>query len=106
MGMIMKAIYLKIAGCVVLALAVIIGIAVFWPGGASGPAEPQDTEQVQKQADAQPKAKDVYKSDFARAAGISRDAQLNPQAEKLYQTALRHKKPGSNPADSYKILAG
>ena len=105
--MIMKSSYLKVGGCVVLVLVVVIGVVVFWQG-PDAPLAKQ--EQVEEQVDAQPARpsappRSIREIELARAreTGISTAARANPEAERLYVMALRHAKPVG--PDSFKILS-
>jgi hypothetical protein len=109
----MTRIYLKIGLVVVLAGGAIMTAKIFWPAGSARPAESKGTGPAGKQAKADPNgeakpqaiAKRTGKPAGPREPRVSRQIQQYPEAERLYQMALHHRKPVSTPQDSFRILA-
>jgi len=78
MGTIMKRLYFKIGGCVVLVLGVFICVFVFWPGPGEGEDLVAVAEQVEARGEAAAKgvAQSIKEIEVgrARAEGISGDS--------------------------------
>jgi hypothetical protein len=86
--MVMNKLWLKITGIVVLSLAAIIVVNAFWP------AETAPTDEL----------RDAWKTQEKDRANLkARPKPHDPEAEKLYQTALLHT-PGNSPRPSYQIM--
>lgn len=62
----MNKFWLKIVGCVVLALVAVVAGYIFWPAETSPIKEPKDTEHIQKEdKDSLKAAEAVYGSIYA-----------------------------------------